>query len=232
MNNIKVLDSLGIPYIIKRGNYRRITIGYYHCNTLTIKLPINMPYDKLEKFIETNIEWIKNKRPIGYFAEHKYQTGEKYLFLGRDYEMLILTSKYPQIDIFKNQLVIYTDSFEKLKIKKLVCSWRLKQAELIFQEVLHKCFLEMNNFLEKYPILEIKKYKSRWGCCYPKKNKIIINVSVVNLPIYLIEYVIYHELAHFVHLNHSQDFHRFLEKFVPNERKLKKEITKYNPLYE
>ena len=60
----------------------------------------------------------------------------------------------------------------------------------------------MSHYLNKYPLLEIKRYKSRWGCCYPKKNKIIINVSVVNLPLELIEYVIYHELTHFVFDNH------------------------------
>ena len=60
----------------------------------------------------------------------------------------------------------------------------------------------------------------------------MINVSVVNLPIHLIEYVIYHELAHFVHLNHSVAYHNFLQKFVPNERQLKKELIKYNSLYE
>ena len=90
----------------------------------------------------------------------------------------------------------------------------------------------MNHYLTKYPILEIKKYKSRWGCCYPRKNKIIINVSVVNLPISLIEYVIFHELSHFVHLNHSKEFHEFLRKFVPNEKKIVLELKKYNPIYE
>lgn len=232
MYNIDSLNQIGIPYIIKKGNYKRITIGYYHKNYLTIKTPINMPNNRLELFINDNINWIKNKQPKGYFVETKYHTGEKYLFLGNEYAIQIFSSKYPQVELVRNQLIIYTPSMDSEVIKKSINKWRLEQAELIFQEVLNKCFKEMSNYLTKYPILEIKKYKARWGCCYPKNNKIIINISVVNLPIELIEYVIYHELAHFIHLNHSKEFHNFLTKFVPNERLLKKQITIYNPLYE
>ena len=231
-NKLLILDNLSIPYNIKKGKYKRITIGYYHQNSLTIKLPINMPFEKLEKFIEDNISWIINKQPKGYFQKVVYETGEKYLFLGKEYEMRIFSSKHAQIDILQDKLVIYSNDLNSSKIKKMVTDWRLKQAELIFQEILNKCFNEMCNYLEKFPILEIKKYKSRWGCCYPKMNKIIIDISVVNLPIELIEYVIFHELSHFVHLNHSKDFHNHLQKFVPNEKSLKKEITKYNPIYE
>lgn len=232
MNKIDILENLGIPYNIKKGKYKRITIGYYHQSTLIIKTPINMPFVKVEKFIVDNINWIITKQPKGYFSQVEYITGHKYLFLGKEYELTIYLSKYAQIELIKDKLVIYTPNLENAKIKELVGKWRVKQAEFILQEVLNKCFMEMNRYLDKFPVLEIKKYKSRWGCCYPKKNKIIINVCVVNLPLELVEYVIYHELSHFIHLNHSKEFHDFLRKFVPNENKLRKEISKYNPIYE
>ena len=170
MNKIEILEKVGIPYILKKGKYKRIIIGYYHQNILTIKLPINMPFSTLEKFIEKNINWIIDKQPTNNI---KYEAGGKYLFLGREYEITIFPSKYPQIEILKNQMIIYTNNLESSNIKKMISDWRMKNAELVFQEVLNKCFREMNHYLTKYPILEIKKYKSRWGCCYPRKNKII-----------------------------------------------------------
>ena len=232
MDKIDILDNIGIPYKIKKGKYKRITIGYYHGSTLLIKTPINMPFIKLEKFIVDNIKWIISKQPKGYFSKVEFLTGNKYLFLGKEYSLKIYPSKYAQIEIIKDDMVIYTPKEELPEISKIVAKWRYQQAEFILQEVLNKCFNEMKHYLEKFPVLEIKNYKSRWGCCYPKMNKIIINVSVVNLPLDLIEYVIYHELSHFIHLNHSKEFHEFLRKFVPNENKLRKEISKYNPIYQ
>ncbi len=235
MNNIKqvkikILDDLDIPYIIKQGKYKRITIGYYHQDILTIKCPITLNTNLLEPFIIKHLEWIKNKRPK--IKQVIYENNHKYLFLGKELEIKIFNSHHESVNIINEQLVIYSNNPSIEYLKTLVNNWRLRQAELIFNEVMHKCFLKMNKYLDKYPHLEIKKYKSRWGCCYPQKNKIIINVSVVNLPLNLIEYVMYHELSHFIHLNHSTDFHQFLMKFVPNEKRLRKEITKYNSLYE
>ena len=232
MNNLKILEENNIPYIIKKGNYKRITIGYYHKGYLTIKCPVNMPLLKLETFINSNIKWIINHKPDDFFKEHQYMDDEDYLFLGKSYKMKIFENKHSSVDIINDNMIIYTAKKDSLTIKKIINSWRMNQAALVFQEVLNKCFREMSNYLNEYPIIEIKRYKSRWGCCFPKYNKIVINVSVVNLPIHLIEYVIYHELAHFVYLNHSVDYHHFLQKFVPNERQLKKELIKYNSLYE
>lgn len=232
MDSLKILVDNNIPYIIKKGKYKRITIGYYHKESLTIKCPINMPFQKLETFINSNIKWIINHKPKDLFKEHLYIDDEEYLFLGKLFTIKVFENKHPLVDIINDKMVIYTPKKDHTTIKKIVNAWRVNQALLVFQEVLNKCFNEMSNYLKEFPKLEIKKYKSRWGCCFPKYNKIVINVSVVNLPIHLVEYVIYHELAHFVHLNHSAEYHKFLQKFVPNEKQLKKELVKYNSLYE
>ncbi len=230
MEQIKLLEELEIAYIIKRGKYKRITIGYYHQQVLTIKCPKTLDINKLTFFIEKNIEWIKKHRPLKEYTEVFYTNNSWYLFLGKKYQIKLFSSKHPSVNIIGDKLVVYSQS--DVLVKELIEKWRYEQAEFIFQEVLNKCFSEMSKYLEKYPHLEIKKYKSRWGCCYPNKNKIIINISVVNLPIELIEYVIFHELSHFIHMNHSSDFYSFLIKFVPNEKKLRKEIRKYNSFYE
>lgn len=69
MDNLKILEENNIPYTIKKGNYKRITVGYYHKETLTIKCPINMPLSKLETFINSNIKWIINHKPADLFIE-------------------------------------------------------------------------------------------------------------------------------------------------------------------
>ena len=48
----------------------------------------------------------------------------------------------------------------------------------------------------------------------------------------LIEYVTYHELCHFKYLNHQPAFHAYLQKYCPNERKLKQCLKNYRTDYE
>ena len=50
----------------------------------------------------------------------------------------------------------------------------------------------------------------------------------MRLPNHLIDYVIYHELAHTLVKNHSRKFWNTLENFCPDSKKLDKELKNYD----
>ena len=62
----------------------------------------------------------------------------------------------------------------------------------------------------------IKFYKGRWGCCFYKENKVCFNISLIHLEKDLIDYVIVHELCHFLQANHSKEFYKEIEKRIPD----------------
>ena len=97
--------------------------------------------------------------------------------------------------------------------------------------MLYKCFESMKSSLNKYPTLVIKKSVSRWGCCYYNKNQIMLNIALIHVPLILIEYVIYHELVHFLYPNHSKEFHNELKKYVSDEVKRRKYLKNYSVSY-
>ncbi len=66
----------------------------------------------------------------------------------------------------------------------------------------------------------IKNTTSRWGSCSTKKN-LNFSYKVAFLPDNLREYVIIHELAHLVHMNHSQDFWDEVGKYCPEYSQLR-----------
>lgn len=67
----------------------------------------------------------------------------------------------------------------------------------------------------------ISSAKTRWGTCSSKGN-IRINWKLINAPREILEYVIYHELCHLKHPNHSKSFWTEVEKYVPNYKKHRK----------
>jgi predicted metal-dependent hydrolase len=87
-----------------------------------------------------------------------------------------------------------------------------------------------SKFNFKYAHLSIKNAKTRWGSC-SAQNNLNLNLQLMRLPDYLIDYVILHELVHTVEKNHKNSFWSLLERVLPGAEKMDKELNKYNLKY-
>ena len=70
-------------------------------------------------------------------------------------------------------------------------------------------------------------YKGKWGCCYPKKNLVILNLYAICLPVELIDAIICHEYTHFKFQNHQKQFYQQLYKYCPRYDDLNKKLKEY-----
>ncbi len=79
--------------------------------------------------------------------------------------------------------------------------------------------------------IKINSSKGRWGSCSNKKN-INLSLFLMMLPEYLIDYVVLHELAHTIEMNHSKKFWQLLDTFCDGKaRELSKECRNFNEKY-
>jgi predicted metal-dependent hydrolase len=71
-----------------------------------------------------------------------------------------------------------------------------------------------------------KRMKTRWGSCSSNKN-ININIYLMHLPSYLVEYVVYHELAHLIEMGHNKKFWDIISNRYPNYKNMEDELSIY-----
>ena len=80
-----------------------------------------------------------------------------------------------------------------------------------------------------YGRITIRDQKTRWGSCSAARS---VNLShrLIAADPKLIDYVIIHELCHTVHMDHSPDFYRLVESFLPDYREREKGLKEVSRL--
>jgi len=73
------------------------------------------------------------------------------------------------------------------------------------------------------PALALSSARTRWGSC-SSKSGIRLNWRLIHLPLALVDYVVAHELAHLVEMNHSPRFWGEVERLYPDWRTARKEL--------
>jgi len=107
--------------------------------------------------------------------------------------------------------------------KKELDKWYKKRCEIDFKILLDNIY----NIIEEkipYPKIKLRKMKSRWGVCNRKDNSITLNIELIKYEQYIINYVIVHELVHFIHFNHSIKFWNTVGKYYPNYKVARKKL--------
>lgn len=69
----------------------------------------------------------------------------------------------------------------------------------------------------------IRCQRTRWGSC-STRGTVSLNCSLVFLRPEVVRYLFIHELAHTVHMNHSANFWRLVERLEPDYRSLDREL--------
>ena len=74
--------------------------------------------------------------------------------------------------------------------------------------------------------LKIRQMKTRWGVCNRKDNSVTLNLELIKKDKSCLNYVIVHELSHFVHFNHTKEFWCTVEKYCPDYKSVRQELEK------
>lgn len=171
---------------------------YVTTNYLTTKRQVKVILDNEKDFLRSVIAKTREK-----------QIKEKeFYYLGKRYD--VIYAPFDEVTIDGEKIFV--------KNKSKLDKWLLGEARRIFQER-----LEINyNFFQEdipFPKLKIRNMKTRWGVCNKRDDSVTLNFKLIKYDVREIDYVIIHELSHFVHFDHSKDFWNTVFKYMPNYKK-------------
>lgn len=124
-----------------------------------------------------------------------YRDGIRFFLQKRDW---ILATVAKQKSMLENSVTLNADHLERLR----------REA----RQYLPARLAELSSkYGLPYGKVFIKNNRTNWGSCSAKGN-INLNLHLMQIPEYMRDYVILHELAHLKHHNHGPAFHALLEQ--------------------
>lgn len=193
--------------VINKKKIRNLYMRYKN-GVIYVNAPIFVSKNEINKLLDSNNEYLIkmiNKENI---------KNDRNLFLGKEVDIIGISNlkipEYSENKLYvKNRDNIY-DSYKIL-------------AKQIFRERLDIIY---NLFEENipYPALKIRRMTSRWGVCNRKNISITLNLELIKYNIESIDYVIIHELSHFINFNHSPSFWNVVNKYCPSYKIIRKNL--------
>jgi hypothetical protein len=226
MKHIIKYGSEEIEYTVIFRERKTLGITVHSDRTTVVNAPHGSSLEKVEAKVRKRAAWILKQQDHFLSFEprntlRKYVSGESHLYLGRQYQLLIIESDLEKVKLSGGHLKIHTK--DKRRAKELLEEWYMEKAKTWFENIAAP-FVER---FKKYQVapqnLEIRKMQYRWGSC-SSNGRILLNPELIKAPRACIEYVIIHELCHLVYRDHTKEFFDLQQREFPEWKKWKNKL--------
>ena len=217
--------------VIYSSKRKTLTITVERDRSVVVKAPTGTSPEKINAIVESRKLWLYQKTN----HEQKYHpplppgkeliSGESLPYLGRNYR-LELSDSIKEIQFISNRfLVPKAQANHRGEIFK---NWYIKKAE---EKILPRVQFHAQRMGPEFNLAKITDSKYHWGSCTPKNN-LNFNWRLVKAPMFVIDYVIVHELAHLIEPNHTPRFWNIVKAQLATMEKAKQWLKDNGELLE
>jgi len=186
---------------------------------LVARVPKRFNPKVLQAFLNSKLDWLKitqqTMRRQLQLSQREFKSGEIFFYLGKKYKLKILKSS--------GGLCFDGRSFCLSKNRRdqapeLFTVWYKKVALSIFKQ-------RVKFYQQKYNLkinkIKLSSARKRWGSCSSQRN---LNFAwrLVMAPLFVIDYIVVHELVHLKYMNHSKRFWCMVENIYPDYKEAEK----------
>ena len=222
------LGEIVIDVILKDIKNVHLSVNPPHGH-VRISAPMHMELDMIRLYAISRLAWIKKhqkkfkaqKRE----APREYVSRESHYYLGKRHLLKVIESNKPNKVVLKHstiELHIRPET-NREKRKEILNEWYRAQLKDLVANQIDKWEKTMELKVNEFGI---KKMKTKWGTCNRDAKRIWINLELAKKPVQCIEYIVVHEMIHFLERNHTDRFVSLMNNYLPNWRELKEELNR------
>jgi len=220
MNTTSSISVSGISVHIDRKDIKNLHVGVYPPHgRVRVAAPIKIDDEAVRLAVINRLSWIK--RQVQHFEEQQRETqremisGESHYFFGKRYLLEVIYGSVKHEVVLRHSIIelhVRTGTTVENR-QKLLYVWYRENLKIEVAKFISKYEKVMNL---KVPKWEIKKMKTKWGSCHIENQNILFNLNLARVPLECIEYIVVHEMVHFLERRHNEIFKSYLDRFMPH----------------
>lgn len=219
-----------LDYEVVYSRRKTLTITVERDCSIVVKAPAGTAPETIRQVMESRKQWLYEKtrhtqkyRPLPHPPGKELVAGESVHYLGRQYRIEWVDGE-GEIQ-FEQKFLVPRMLSEKSSAFR---NWFVARAE---EKILPRVALHARNLGVTYKEARIGNGKYRWGSCTPD-DTVILNWRLIKAPMFVIDYVVVHELAHLMEQNHTPRFWNIVNAQAPSMEKAKSWLLKHGTLLE
>ena len=229
--------ATGIHYQLIRTKRKTLSISVKRA-TVEVRAPLKAPLKWIKTFINSKADWIHhqvNIQTLQLSVIYRIYDQAVIPVLGKPLCLTInpnsnckrssITLNDDVIDIqLDASMSLSGDEIEE-KSTVIFLEWLKKQAQ-------HYMSRQTNNLAnqlglkDKLKKISYRRTKSKWGHCTSEGN-IQYNPLIIMAPLFVVDYIIAHEVCHLAHANHSKRYWAAVEKNCPQRKHAEKWLNQH-----
>ena len=207
---------MDITYSVKRSSKRtKVTITIERDRKVVVHAPNHASDEAIARIVEAKRHWIyeKTRHSQKYTGRphppgKELVSGESALYLGRSYRIEIVDTETECIRFDQRFLI---PAWRVPQKKSAMREWYIERAK---ERILPRVVKQARALGVSFGQARIVDGRYRWGSCTVRDN-INLNWRLIKAPMFVVDYVIAHELAHLLEPNHTPRFWNIVKTQIP-----------------
>ena len=230
MENISfVFRGTTVPICFSRKKMRYIRLRVMPSGKVFLSAPIKAPEAEIRAFLEEHAAWLcrkwaEKRERINYMDIPFLSESGETVLLGERRRVIVL-SKGEACAGREQDFAVRVTSESSAAIARATEQRVRLFAQKLFSDLTDEMMPLFEPFGVKKPKIEVRKMRAKWGCCKCDEGIVVLNLHLVKASLDCVEYVVAHELTHFLYRGHGEDFRRFMTRIMPDWRARKRRLN-------
>lgn len=223
------IKGTSFPVMVSLKKMKQVRLKVFPSGEIKLSAPVGTPEKWIVEYLNDKMSWIEEKMDLfvqtrAIEKEEHFVSGSSTRVLGRQLTIQVHSACRKQIVCEDGILHVYTPETDQPTIDRQVNNWWQKASKEYFQDVLDRLHPIVEKHGVERPAICVKKMRTLWGSCSRNNQKINLNFYLYKASVPCVEYVILHELAHFLYPYHDKDFYDFITIYMPDWQYRKQQL--------